>query len=248
MNTVAKLFIGREERELNFVNLDYYRYTRVTGRPQTEVLGGLIQVRFTPKGDEDTILRWMFTDRVEDKNTDPSKSYYTLKDGEVVFYEGDFNGRILFKYKFEDCTPIHYQEFFSNEWGMETEVVLSAAIQRYKTNVPFVKQWNESWRPPTEYKPQPEEDLTPRYKSYYTDLQGNKKAEVTTGEEVYLVIESTNAIGETINIDLSDHTKDFIYNDKVIENDIIKDFNISSNEHKLKLLVIAQQPEPINIQ
>ncbi|GFD83868.1 hypothetical protein MHM83_05655 [Tenacibaculum sp. Mcav3-52] len=58
---------------------------------------------------------------------------------------------------------------------------------------------------------------------------------------MYLVLKTENAIGQTIDIDLSNHTKDFVYNDKVIENDIIKDFKVTSSEHKLKLRVVVQQ-------
>ncbi|CAA0151640.1 type VI secretion system tube protein TssD [Tenacibaculum maritimum] len=148
MSIVAKLFIGREERELHYVDLDYERYTRKTGRPSSEVMGGFIQLCFVPKGDEDFYLNWAFSDRMEDKDVAFPNSLYTIKDGEIAFYEGDFNGRILFKYKFNDCTIISYRESFSNKWGMETEIVLSAGIQRYKTNHPFIKQWNEKKNAP----------------------------------------------------------------------------------------------------
>ncbi|WP_159332065.1 type VI secretion system tube protein TssD, partial [Tenacibaculum maritimum] len=102
MNTVAKLCIGKDEWELHNTVITYYRCTRVTGRPTTETMGGYVAVRFTPKGNEEMMLDWMFANRMEDGKTAYPRCLYVLKQAEIVFYEGDFNGRILFKYRLED--------------------------------------------------------------------------------------------------------------------------------------------------
>ncbi|MCD9580613.1 hypothetical protein LVK05_01010, partial [Tenacibaculum maritimum] len=69
MNTVAKLFIGRYEWKLDNTDITYYREIRVTGRPATETMGGYVAVRFTPKGNEEMMLDWMFANRMEDGKT-----------------------------------------------------------------------------------------------------------------------------------------------------------------------------------
>ncbi|WP_407267162.1 hypothetical protein R8G63_14530 [Tenacibaculum maritimum] len=83
-------------------------------------------------------------------------------------------------------------------------------------------------------------------KCFYTDLEGNTQANPTTGEEIYAVVSTQNLIGQIITIDLSNHTKDFIYNGERIEDDCIKNFHITANTHKIKLKVVAQQEEAIN--
>lgn len=252
MSIRAKLFVCSEERDLLHTNVDYHRFTRFNGKPSSWVMGGYLTVTFRSQMYDDSFIEWMLADRSDNKHIEYPYNLYELRDGKIVFYKDDSDDLVLFEYNFKDATLIEYYEVFDNQNDMTVTLTISPAIQDYrffgnmkwdeKSPTRFIKTWEENYIPPTkENSYNPQEDTTPRYKSYYTDLQGNKKAEVTTGEEVYLVIESTNAIGETINIDLSDHTKDFIYNDKVIENDIIKDFNITSNEHKLKLLVIVQQ-------
>ncbi|MBS9768796.1 MAG: hypothetical protein KGV44_14835 [Flavobacteriaceae bacterium] len=165
MNTVAKLFIDRQEWELNNTNIEYYRNIRWNGKPCSYTMGGIVNISFTPKGSEDDILCWMFANRYDNENLDDWRRHYKLKNVEIVFYEGDFNGRSLFKYKLEDCTCVRYFEVFNNLWGMETFVTLSAAIQYYKNNDFYlIKGWRENWKPPQPYQTPVVEfkDTTPR--------------------------------------------------------------------------------------
>ena len=62
-----------------------------------------------------------------------------------------------------------------------------------------------------------------------------------------MVLKTKNTIGKIIDVDLSNHSKDFMYKGEVLKNDTIKNFKIPANTHKIKLRVIAQQPKPIKI-
>jgi hypothetical protein len=76
---------------------------------------------------------------------------------------------------------------------------------------------------------------------YYTDLEGNRIEETIIGEEVYLVLETKNMIGKTVDIDLSDNTKDFEYEGQILEDDILANLTINGNIQQEKLKVIPQQ-------
>lgn len=76
---------------------------------------------------------------------------------------------------------------------------------------------------------------------YYTDLEGNRIEETIIGEEVYLVLGTKNMIGKTVDIDLSDNTKDFEYEGQVLEDDILANLTINGNIQQEKLKVIPQQ-------
>ena len=76
---------------------------------------------------------------------------------------------------------------------------------------------------------------------YYTDLEGNRIEETIIGEEVYLVLGTKNMIGKTVDIDLSDNTKDFEYEGQVLEDDILATLTINGNIQQKKLKVIPQQ-------
>ena len=48
-------------------------------------------------------------------------------------------------------------------------------------------------------------------------------------------------IGKTVDIDLSDNTKDFEYKGQVLEDDILENLTINGNIQQEKLKVIPQQ-------
>lgn len=56
-----------------------------------------------------------------------------------------------------------------------------------------------------------------------------------------MVLKTKNTIGKIIDVDLSNHSKDFMYKGEVLENDTIKNVKVTANTHKIKLRVIAQQ-------
>jgi len=76
--------------------------------------------------------------------------------------------------------------------------------------------------------------------SYFEDMQGNRIDDPKIGTDANLVIRTENAIGKTIDVDISDKKKDFVYKGQVLENDILKNLVIKSNIQKEKLTIIAQ--------
>lgn len=238
MNTVARFFMGRYDWELDDTDITYYRDTRATGRPASETMGGHVTVHFTPKGNEELMLYWMFADRMKDEKIEYPKCLYVLKEAEIVFYERDFNGRILFKYRLEDCTIIHFQESFSNQWGMQTEVVFSAAIQHYK-GTSYIKSWQENWRPPSEYKHHVTKDSAPRITFVdWIDEEQRSISQTTYKAKVGLRINLTNQNGGNVTLKIKkkdgskfdDSTKEISLKEKV-QGDTVFVRNIDIREH-----------------
>ncbi|MFL0084576.1 type VI secretion system tube protein TssD [Tenacibaculum maritimum] len=199
MNIVAKLCIGREERNLLSTQISYERKTRITGKPASETLGGIVKLVFTPRGDKETILRWMFAHRGHDKQIPYPRNLYALKKAKIIFYQENNYGEILFTYKLEDCTCIAYKETFDALKGMRTEIKLSAAIQYYKTTFPFIKSWRENWRPPIEYKPLLLENKNPSIS--YINWVNTKEESIDCTEyatKVGVKIQLANANGGTV--------------------------------------------------
>ncbi len=77
---------------------------------------------------------------------------------------------------------------------------------------------------------------------YFTNLKGERIPNNTLkdGLEVYYVIETQNAIGHVIDLDLSDSKNDFKYEGQLLPNDILEDLKITSDTQKVKLEVIRQ--------
>ncbi len=249
MKTVVRLFYDNEVRDIDYVHLEYYQEINyITGKPCAELEGGYIHLVFTPRGDEDYFLKyWMFANREDVEDLKYPYWLYKIKNGEVVFYEEDYDGRILFKYRFEDCVPIFYRETFHHQYGMMNYIVLSAAIQYYKTKDPdpWLKQWNETWKPPVELKPMvKEEDKTPKVIDFFiTNKDGEKIKKAKVGDTIFLNIETKNFVGHTVTIDLDNPEIDYMLNGKRLKDDVVKDYQIKNNTEKIRLEVVEQQKE-----
>lgn len=242
MSTVAKLIIEDQiERELSRVEMSYHRGATLSGKPSTEIMGGLITVVFPSQRDDDYFLEWLFKDRLDDGRTEDLHSLYTIKKGEIVFHEGSFDGVIIDRYRFEDCTPICWREEFSNQHGMVAIMTLSAAIQKYNFQL-FVKRWNESWKPPTAYKPSIQEDVAPKVIDYYlTNKNGERIEKAQIGDIVYLNIETRNLIGHKISVDLDSPKVDYRLNGKRLKNDVLKDYQLIKDFEKIELEIVEQE-------
>ena len=84
---------------------------------------------------------------------------------------------------------------------------------------------------------------------YYTDLNGNKIKKVTEGQSIYMVVNSTGMIGKLINIDFNDEDIIYEFKGKEIENQLISNLEVTSDEMKVELKAIGriykfQQNEP----
>ena len=74
---------------------------------------------------------------------------------------------------------------------------------------------------------------------YFEDCNGNKTDITRPNQSVFLVVKTVNMVGEKVEIDLSDVRFDYDYNDKVLNDDIIKDLEITADNMKIKLKSIS---------
>ncbi|MFK7787082.1 MAG: type VI secretion system tube protein TssD [Crocinitomicaceae bacterium] len=88
--------------------------------------------------------------------------------------------------------------------------------------------------------PEGEKKLT---EYYLTDADGKKVEEYEVGDVITLNIKTQNRIGDTLTIHLEDKTHDFKYNGEVLEDDKLSDFEITGDDEKIELEVIAQMPK-----
>ena len=64
--TLAKLFILGQEIELLWTDMNYYRDTRINGKPASDTNGGLITLCYVTDRYSDLVLHWM-TKKNEDE-------------------------------------------------------------------------------------------------------------------------------------------------------------------------------------
>lgn len=239
--TLAKLFILGKEIELLWTDINYHREIRMNGKPSTHVIGGLITLCFATDRDTDIILRWM-TKESEDNTWNEADK---MEKGKVCFYENGFDYPPTKTYKFNDAHLIYFKEIFNaeGEEPMQTILTISPAIQNY--GVEFVKRWNVSWIPPSEKSPYQSKEIEndPKILNYHIeDINGNiiQKDEIEIDEEITLVVETENAIGETFEIDLDSSRLDFEHNGQILKNDIFE-FKVTKKIEQIHLKAIEQK-------
>lgn len=235
----AKLFILKQEIELLWTDVSYSRQLRANGKPSSEVLGGLITVRFATRPDTDLVLRWMTKKSEDDSLCETDK----MEEGKICFYKDGFGAPATKTYYFNDAFPVHYKEVFvtNTDQPMQTIMTISPAIQDYGAKL--VKRWNLSHIAPSDETYVPSEVFVEEKKItdiYYEDMDGNRVRKLHVGSEVYLVIQSENISGRKVNVNLSDRNYDFIHNGELLEDDMLRDLVISGDIHKEKLKIVAQ--------
>lgn len=238
----AKLFILRQEIDLLWTDMNYVRQTKGDGKPTSEVLGGLITMGFESSQNSDVFVHWMTKGGDDDTFEDTDR----MEEGEIRFYNDDTDETPLRTYKFNDAYPVHYEEVFDadNEEQMTIVMSISPAIQEYGSKV--IKDWNISYTPPTESQPsqsETEEKEEPQFIGYhFEDDDGNKieQDKIRIGDVIHLVIETENADGEKITLNLDDDNLDYEYNGKVLANDTLKGVSVSGTLTRVKLKAVEQ--------
>jgi len=227
----AKLFINDEERNVLDSSFLYQQLIDSNGRPKTMIHGGGINLLVESTKNDELFYDWMF-------------STHTTYQGYIRFYKRDGYSK-LFDFEFANCHCIHLEEKFNAEGNspLKMELVLSPGIQKVRGQI-FEKNWNpsnpfENAAPITE-----REEKEPEFLGYhFEDKEGEviEKDEIDVDDEIYLVIETQDAEGESVTIDLDDKSLDYEYQGKRLENDVIRNVIITGDQTKLKLKAVKQE-------
>ena len=229
MSVKAKIIIDDEEINALWFSFGYQRHADVNGRPTTK--GVFLGLRVAIESRRTLNLAyWAFAPNL----TKEIELHISSRFGE---------GRTR-KLKLYDCHLLRWDNRFTANGSQPMHEILHISAGGVKDNNSAV-EYSASWRktfdmddvePTTLDQEEPEV-----IDCYYTDLEGNEDVELEIGNEVYLVLKTENMIGEARDIDLNNPKKDFEYNGEILEDDTIKDFNITSDLQKIKLKIIAQQ-------
>lgn len=150
--TSAKLFLLGMERDLRWVDTNYYRYVARDGSPSSNLEGGLLRLSFVSQESDEVF--WHNMVKKVDKETE------RMEKGEIHFYSKGNEDSAIRKYKFNDAYLVEFSEIF-HSWGtenMQIILTISPAIQNYGYSQDFVKHWQVSSLPtqPTYYQPKEE--------------------------------------------------------------------------------------------
>jgi hypothetical protein len=74
---------------------------------------------------------------------------------------------------------------------------------------------------------------------HFEDKEGNKIEITAPHQTVFLIVETTGMIGKKVDIDLSDADFDYEYNGTAVENDLLRDLEISADRMKIEMKSIS---------
>ena len=232
MSFLAKLHINGRIINVLDTNIQFYQQINPASfKPAALPKGGLFNITLEADGSTEMLGLVLSPD--------------TMCEGFIRFYKRDGMSKLM-DYEFFDTHIVNYQRNFEGYYGKVTtdNYTLSPGILRIGDMV-FEKPWKVSDLAVKDAPvPVPEESKLPTIVDYFiTNEKGVRIEETTIGETIYLNVKTKDMIGETMKIDLSDPTADFMYNGMVLENDTLKDLTVTKNMEKIKLQVVEQQSE-----
>ena len=197
---------------------------------------------FEANRNSDILARWI----TKGSDDDTFKEADRMEEGEIRFYEEGFDDSPMRTYKFNDAYPVYFEEVFNANDNEQLTIVMSIspAIQEYGSKL--IKDWNISYIPPSESTPtesEEEEKEEPKFLGYHFENEDGENIDqdkIRIDDVIYLVIETENADGEKVTLNLDDDNLDYKYNGKVLENDTLKGVSVTGSVTKVKLTAVAQ--------
>ena len=231
MSLVAKLYV--EDKEINILDFKF-RFTRSTdehGKPMGKPNGTVFEIIFETTSDQSFMAWSIATDMTKHVKivvspvTGMSKSrIIELYDVHCVFFKNDFNSR--------------------NGEPMTTLIHLTPAIMiddGYKVLDHYWKKTDLSANAPVTVLNNNEEEESKIIDYYVIGEDGTRITDFRKGQQVTLVIESEGMEGKIIDIDLANKSHDFEYKGNRLPNDRLDNYQITSEQDKIELVVLAPE-------
>ncbi|MEN7551821.1 type VI secretion system tube protein TssD [Rapidithrix thailandica] len=228
MSLIAKMYV--EDKEINILDFKF-RFTRPVdehGKPMGKPNGTTFDITFETTSDQSFFAWSVGMDMVKKVKivvspvTQDSKSrVFELYDVHCIFFKNHFNG--------------------VNGEPMMTQIKLSPAILYdggYKILEHYWKETDLSAQdtPVTTIAPEKELKVVAMY---YEDLEGNRLEKRYHGK-VFLVLETKNGMGKSLDIHLDDPYHSFIYQGQKLEDDLLKAVSIAGDITKTELEILPE--------
>jgi len=231
MSIRAKLYIDEVEYTVLKFDFDFKKGADVNGRPSTKFNGGLFNFAIESVNKSDILLWSVNPTEMKEVKLVITPSHNMGKSRTIIL--GD-----------AICLSFSNEYFSADDQPLKEYFTVSPGYMLQNGQTIFEKNWKVT-------------DLTnnveataitkaeePRLIEYhFEDIDENplEKSKIKIDDFFYLVINSENAIGESITINLDDNFKDFEYNGSPLSNDTLKDVTITDDLFKVKLKAIKQK-------
>ncbi|GEQ86360.1 hypothetical protein ULMS_18680 [Patiriisocius marinistellae] len=231
MSIQSKLYVENEVFDILESNFHYNQKFDINNRPLPKVFGGIFNI-VVPSGKSDTLTDWAIRKTMM-KN---------VKIVQIPNFLGGSSKSRTFELLDTYCVFDKNQFESSNNEQMKNFITLSPAILKLDGQLLHERNWKVTDIKAESVIPTTIENEPNIIKYHLEDMEGVElfKNEIDVGEEIMMVVETINAIGETLEFDLDDQKLDYEHNGIKLKEDMLK-VKITADIVRVPLKAILQE-------
>ena len=224
MSVIAKLYFDGGERTLSSYRFEMKRGGGFGNQVPTFPNEMTFELEFDLEKGDEFFTRWM----VEQES----------QRVEIVLYDIRWK-RVVERFELIYCTPLKFETLFDHQIGSKNLLVIDALTmitnEVYYTDMRFGAYLTGEIERPKKVSKEPE-----IVGYYFKDLEGNRisQDELEPDMEIYLYLETENALDQTLIIALNDPRLDYEYEGEIVKNDVLKDISITGDTTCIKLKTV----------
>jgi len=235
---IGILNIAGHQRKLLSLTTSYSKTVSKKGYPNSLPIAHFFKVSFLTEEGDDFFADWMYG-----KNNHYQWQKGQWYNGTITFYDDTSYGQEFLHYELTTALATSFRVDYDQEKGMITTLEIFARERVYDHKFIINSEYYAimfDYVEPKEKTQQLSNDEPEIVGYYFKDIEGNpiNQEELEPDMEIYLYLETENALDQTLTIALNDPQLDYEYEGEIVENDVLKDIAITGNTTRIKLKTV----------
>ena len=235
---IGILNIAGHQRKLLSLTTSYSKTISKKGYPNSLPVAHFFKVSFLTEEGDDFFADWMYG-----KNNHYQWQKGQWYNGTITFYDDTSYGQEFLHYELTTALATSFRVDYNQEKGMITTLEIFARERVYDHKFIINSEYYAimfDYVEPKEKTQQLSNDEPEIVGYYFKDIEGNpiNQEELEPDMEIYLYLETENALDQTLTIALNDPQLDYEYEGEIVENDVLKDISITGNTTRIKLKTV----------
>ncbi|ATA86859.1 hypothetical protein CGC50_06615 [Capnocytophaga gingivalis] len=235
---IGILNIAGHQRKLLSLTTSYSKTVSKKGYPNSLPIAHFFKVSFLTEEGDDFFADWMYG-----KNNHYQWQKGQWYNGTITFYDDTSYGQEFLHYELTTALATSFRVDYDQEKGMITTLEIFARERVYDHKFIINSEYYAimfDYVEPKEKTQQLSNDEPEIVGYYFKDIEGNpiNQEELEPDMEIYLYLETENALDQTLTIALNDPQLDYEYEGEIVENDVLKDISITGNTTRIKLKTV----------
>ena len=235
---IGILNIAGHQRKLLSLTTSYSKTVSKKGYPNSLPIAHFFKVSFLTEEGDDFFADWMYG-----KNNHYQWQKGQWYNGTITFYDDTSYGQEFLHYELTTALATSFRVDYDQEKGMITTLEIFARERVYDHKFIINSEYYAimfDYVEPKEKTQQLSNDEPEIVGYYFKDIEGNpiNQEELEPDMEIYLYLETENALDQNLTIALNDPQLDYEYEGEIVENDVLKDISITGNTTRIKLKTV----------